>query len=40
MNVTVLISFQYFELFCVQNLHTLCSFQIAYLCTSNILENH
>jgi hypothetical protein len=40
MTVTILISFQYFEFFCVQNLHILCSLQIAYLFTEFILESH
>jgi len=40
MAVTVLISSQYFELFCVQNLHILCSLQSAYLCADIILESH
>jgi len=40
MSVTVFISSQYFELFCVQNLHILCSLQSAYLYTDTILESH
>jgi hypothetical protein len=40
MAVTVLISSQYFELFCVQNFHILCSLRSAYLCTDIILQSH
>jgi len=40
MAVTVLISSQYFELFCVQNLDILCSLQSAYVYTDTILESH
>jgi len=40
MAVTVLISSQFFELYCVQNLDIFCSLQSAYMYTDNILESH
>jgi len=40
MAVKFLISSQYFKLFCVQNLHILCSLQSAYLYTDTTLQSH
>jgi len=40
MNVIVLIWFEYFELFCVKNLHILYSLQIVYLFTDFIPDSH